>query len=262
MRKGQKALVGLVSLTLWDIAAASAADMPVKAQPPAPVAQYNWSGFYLGAHAGYRWADPNFSGAGYDFDTGGGVVSFPPRNESYRVNGGIIGVHGGYNFMVTPAVLVGLEGDWTWGSSSTTLGTSFSGLDSFGDGFTFSRTSEAKLTWQATIRGRLGYVNGPWLFYGTGGVAFAHVHWSESSRLDALAGTFTAAWDGSKTLTGWVVGGGVEYMLAANWIARVEYLYENFGDIAVPFGFGPQTGTLDLKDVNKVRVGISYKFGP
>jgi outer membrane immunogenic protein len=105
----------------------------------------------------------------------------------------------------------------------------------------------------------LGYVSGPWLFYGTGGVAFAHVHWSESLRLDAFNGTFTAAWDGSKTLTGWVVGGGVEYMFNPNWIARLEYLYENFGDVNVPFGLG-QIGTLDIKDVNKVRVGISYKF--
>ena len=65
MRKSQKLLVGLASLTLWDIAVASAADLPVKAQPPAPVATYNWSGFYVGVHAGYRWADASFSGPGF-----------------------------------------------------------------------------------------------------------------------------------------------------------------------------------------------------
>jgi outer membrane immunogenic protein len=140
------------------------------------------------------------------------------------------------------------------------LGTSFAGIDSIGDGFNFSRTSEVKLTWQATIRGRLGYVSGPWLFYGTGGVAFAHLQWNENSQLvTEFSGTFSTAWNASKTLTGWVVGGGVEYMLNPNWIARVEYLYENFGDVNVPFGFG-QIGKLDLNNVNKVRAGISYKF--
>jgi opacity protein-like surface antigen len=77
--------------------------------------------------------------------------------------------------------------------------------------------------------------------------------------LSTASGTFTSIWDVGKTLTGWTVGGGMEYMLNPNWIARLEYLYENFGDVNVPFGLG-QTGTLNLKDVNKVRVGISYKF--
>jgi opacity protein-like surface antigen len=255
MRKKQKFLVGLASLTLLDIAVAAAAE-------PAPVASYDWSGFYVGGHAGFRWADANFSGPGYSFDTGGGVVTFPARNESYPSNGGIFGVQAGYNVMLTPMILVGLEGDWTWGSSNQSITTAFSGIDSFGDGFTFSRTSEIKLTWQATVRARAGLVNGPWLFYGTIGPAFAHVNWSENSQLVGnFFGTFNSSWNTSITLTGWAVGGGVEYMYTSNWIARLEYLHENFGSNAVPYGFGPQTGNLDLRDVNKVRVAISYKFG-
>jgi hypothetical protein len=73
----------------------------------------------------HRWpcrlslADANFSAPGYDFDDPVfGIISFSPRNESYRPSGGIIGVQAGYNFMVTPTILAGLEGDWTWGSSS------------------------------------------------------------------------------------------------------------------------------------------------
>ncbi len=261
MRKKQKLLVGLVSLTLVDIAIAEAADLPVKAPPPAPAAIYNWSGFYLGVHAGYRWADPNFSGSGYNFDTGNNIVTFPPRNESYSANGGIAGVQAGYNFMITPAILAGVEGDLSYGSGSDTL--SGAGLfDPTGiDGFTFH--SQVQLTWQATVRGRLGIVSGPWLFYGTGGAAFAHANWTDIWTLTLGGNSFASSSAGSKTLSGWTAGGGVEYMFAknSNWIARVEYLYENFGNFAVPFGFG-QIGTLDLKDVSKVRVAISYKFGP
>lgn len=253
--KKQKLLVGLAALTLLDIAAAEAADLPVKAPPPAPIQTYNWSGFYLGAHAGYRWANADFSGPGYDF----GGFAFPPRSEGYRLSGGIVGVQAGYNFMITPTILAGLEGDWTWGSSRDgAAGTIFVFVT---DGLSFA--SEAKLTWQATLRGRLGVVNGPWLFYGTGGVAFAHVQWTDSSTF-IFGGAPVAAFasDVGKTLTGFAVGAGFEYMWTQNWIARAEYLYENFGDVSVPFGLGPQTGTLDLKDVSKVRVGISYKFGP
>jgi opacity protein-like surface antigen len=261
MRKSQKLLVGLASLTLWDIAVASAADLPVKAQPPAPVATYNWSGFYVGVHAGYRWADASFSGPGFDFNTGNTIRTFPPRNESYHPNGGIAGVQAGYNFMITPAILAGIEADWSYGSGSDSL--SGAGLfDPSGiDGFTFH--SQVQLTWQATVRGRLGVVNGPWLIYGTGGAAFTRAHWNDSYTLASAGTTFASSSDGSKTLSGWTVGGGVEYMFASNsnWIARLEYLYENFGNVTVPFGFG-QIGTLDLKDVNKVRLAISYKFNP
>lgn len=257
--KKQKLLVGLAALTLLDIAAAAAADLPVKAPPPAPVITHNWSGFYLGGHAGYRWAKADFSGPGYDFNPGVGTVSFPPRSEGYRLNGGIIGAHAGYNFMVTPAILAGIEGDWTWGSSTESFAGQF--ILSGNDGLFFA--SEAKLTWQATIRGRIGVVNGPWLFYGTGGVAFAHVNWTDNSAFIFAGNTISASSsDVGKTLTGFAVGAGIEYMWTQNWIARVEYLYENFGDVDVPFGLGPQAGTLDLKDVSKVRVGISYKFGP
>ena len=262
MRKKQKFLVGLASLTLFDIAGAAAADLPVKAPLQAPAQTYNWEGFYIGGHAGYRWADANFSDPGYDFDTGSGVVTFLARNESYHSNGWIGGVQAGYNVMLTPMILAGLEGDWSWGSSSQSITTAFSGVDSIGDGFTFSRTSEVKLTWQATIRGRVGIVNGPWLFYGTGGVALAHANWSENSQLvGVFSGTFNSSLNSSQTLTGWVAGVGVEYMYTPNWIARLEYLHEDFGTNAVPYGFGPQTGSLDLRDLNKVRVGISYKFG-
>jgi outer membrane immunogenic protein len=253
MSAKSKLFAGLASLTLFDIAAASAADMavraPVKAPAPPPAEVYNWAGLYVGAHAGYRWADAQFTGAEYDF----GSDIFAARNNSLRPNGGIVGAHIGYNYMVSPSVLAGIEGDWTWGSARATVGGSAAN-----DGNAFFR-SEFKLTWQATVRGRLGVVNGPWLFYATGGVAFINAKWSES----ATAFGVTDGWALNKTRTGWTVGGGIEYMLLnPNWLVRVEYLYENFGSWNVPFGVTqePQIGKIEL-DAHKLRVGISYKFG-
>lgn len=246
MSKSRSVLVGLASLTLTDIALAEPCQH-------APVPAYNWTGFYAGGHAGYRWAHANFSGPGFD----GFISSSAPRSENYSLNGGIVGVQGGYNCMLTPTTLVGVEGDWSWGKSKA--GASGSSVDSLGDGFMFR--SEAEISWQATLRGRLGVVNGQWLIYGTGGVAFLRGRWFDSTSeifignpADSISSQL------SKTLTGWVVGVGLEYMWNPNWIARVEYLYENFGGIAVPFGTGPETGTLDLKDVSKLRFAISYNF--
>jgi outer membrane immunogenic protein len=254
--------IGVAAVAAPALAADLPAKMPVKA-PPIVAPVYNWTGFYLGAHAGYRWADADFTSDPYSFTPPtASAVAIPGRNESYRLNGGIVGLQGGYNFMFAPQWLLGVEGDWSWGHSSDSNASTITGTAASGDGFTLSRNSEVELTWQATLRGRLGYVGGPWLFYGTGGIAFAHVKWNENTTLSvaAPATTVSATWSDDKTLTGWVAGVGFEYMFNPNWIGRIEYLYEDFGSFTVPQGFNPQFGNLDLSHVQKIRVGISYKF--
>jgi outer membrane immunogenic protein len=265
----------LASLTLLEIAAgiavgavavpALAADMPTKAPPPIAAPVYNWTGFYVGAHAGYRWANADFNGGAYTFDPPGDPtpLSIPARNEGYRLNGGIVGGHVGYNYQFAPNWLAGVEGDLTWGSADDSFGAALNVQASDGATYRLNYNSEVKLTWQATIRGRLGYVTGAWLFYGTGGVAFARAQWSETALVTGPGGFFAAssASSAKKTLTGFAAGAGAEYMFAQNWMGRVEYLYENFGDFDAPFGFG-RIGHVDIDNVHKVRVGISYKFGP
>ena len=101
----------LASLTLLDIAAgiavsaaalpALAADMPSKMPvkaPPIVAPVYNWTGFYVGGHAGYRWADADLTADPFTFATPGGPLTVPGRNENYKLNGGIVGIHGGYNY--------------------------------------------------------------------------------------------------------------------------------------------------------------------
>jgi outer membrane immunogenic protein len=261
MRSKRKILAGLAALTLFDIASATAAPPP----PPMP----SWAGYYIGVHAGYRWADGTFNSAPYNFDFGdiNSPVSFPGRSETYSLSNAIAGVHGGYNYLFSPTWLIGIEGDVSSGNRSSTLSGGFKVLDSFNDGFAFSRSSVVELTWQATLRGRLGYISGPWMLYGTGGVAFIHAKWSDSSTyfniVNGNTQNFsTAGSSADTTLTGGVVGVGIEYMFDPRSIVRVEYLYENFGSFAVPHGFGPQIGTLDIGHVSMLRVGISFKISP
>src|SRR5581483_3084226 len=258
------------SLTLLDIAAGIVVAAGAAASASAQNAPaFNWTGFYVGGHAGYRWADADLTTLPYIFTPPSGSVTIPGRSENYNLNGGIAGVHAGYNYMVAPQWLVGVEGDWTWGHSSDALVTTLTGIDSSGDGFTLRRNSEVTLTWQASLRGRVGFVTGPWLLCGTGGVAFSRLKWSESTVLNTIGPVTVSAtaWPDAKTLTGWAAGAGVEYMFASNWIGRVEYLYESFGDFTVPTGLVPagssaRPGNLDLSAVQKIRFGISYKFGP
>src|SRR4029079_2985388 len=123
----------LASLTLLEIAAgfavgtvavpAWATDMPTKAPAVIAAPAYNWTGFYVGGHAGYRWADADLTADPFTFATPGGPLTVPGRNENYKLNGGIVGIHGGYNYLVAPQWLIGVEGDWSWGHSSDSLAT-------------------------------------------------------------------------------------------------------------------------------------------
>lgn len=244
--------------TLFDIAlgtaASAAAVTSASAQTP------NWTGFYIGGHGGYRWADAQMASGPYTFAGGADIYTLPGINGNFDQNSGIYGPHAGFNWQFAPNFLVGIEGDLDFGNSSKTVSNTLLGTADDGDGFTFNSSATVKLSWQGTIRGRIGYVANNWLFYTTAGVAFAKVKYNSSWSLVHSAGDFTGANSASaeKTLTGWVVGAGLETMFTPNVLFRVEYLVEGFNDFTVPQGIG-QTGTLDLDEIHKFRVGISFK---
>jgi opacity protein-like surface antigen len=67
-----------------------------------------------------------------------------------------------------------------------------------------------------------------------------------------------------ETRTGWVAGGGIEYMFNRNWTAKVEGLYADFGstDLTVinPGGqSGPYTSRFQ-HTVATVRAGLNWKW--
>src|SRR5262245_24040968 len=182
---------------------ASAADLPRKAPaapPPPPV--YNWTGFYLGIHAGGAWTTGDSN-----FDPLPDPVSWNRSPETFGLSkaSGLIGAHVGYNWQFAPTWVVGLEGDWSWtnNNSSEIVNTRNSA------GVPFVPASPAIMTrdldWLATIRGRLGYLVTPdLLLYATGGAAFGHVNYNAS--LESVGPGTVWAVDFDKTKTGWVVG--------------------------------------------------------
>src|ERR1700759_513394 len=110
MKKMLLSAVGLVALSV--AAPAMAADMAVKAPPPAPLPViYNWSGFYIGANGG--WGESHNC---WDFVfVAGPVFSHGCRDRSGGLSGGQIG----YRWQ-TGQFVFGLEaqGDWADLSSS------------------------------------------------------------------------------------------------------------------------------------------------
>ena len=202
---------------------ASAADLPRGSTPyraPAYVAQYNWTGFYLGINGGGGFGDSNWNGL---------AVSNSP-------SGGMIGGTAGYNWQGAGSPWVfGLEGDidWTNLKASTACG---------------ALNCQTRNNWLGTARGRVGYAFDRFLPYFTGGLAVGDI---EANRTGLIGSTSTNA--------GWTVGVGIEGVIAGNWTAKLEYLYADLGSttcIAVACGVATN---VDLT-VNVVRGGLNYRF--
>ena len=87
----------------------AAADVPIKT--PAAMPYSDWSGFYVGGHAGYGWA------GNLDFtisDPNGSIPYAPAQITARGNNGAIGGVQLGYNRQLNSRLVLGVEADWSW----------------------------------------------------------------------------------------------------------------------------------------------------
>lgn len=186
------------------IGAASAADLPARTYTKATAIDpaYDWSGFYIGGHLGYLWGKTRV------LDDGVLTESGAPTNG---VAGGLLA---GYNWQRGP-LLLGIEGDVGW-------------LNAVGHGEgappPLPLPNTYKIIWDGHLVGKAGFASGHWLFFATGGVAFAGFNFQEGVIPGATpAGSINA------TLTGFSVGGGIEYAFTQNLLGRLQYIYDDFG---------------------------------
>ena len=204
------------------------------ADPVDPVVDdipYDWSGLYIGVHAGY--ADGDYT-----------LFSASGRGPGVDVNGFAGGATIGYNWHVNQWVF-GVEADISSGPDGTTaVGT----VGPFWSCITGA--CNADIEYFGTLRARLGIANNNWLFYGTGGFAWGSVD----------GGIFNSAQQGGGNASGWAAGGGIEYAFNQNWTTKFEILHVDLGDI--PFGVDDILNTPfeGDGDFNVFRFGINYKF--
>ena len=235
---------------------ASAADMAprYKAPPPIVAPVWSWTGFYAGLHAGGGWSDSSITQRN-DLFPGFDTASFGNGNQAGVVGGGQIG----YNWQFAPNWLLGIEGD----ISGTGIRNNNTRLITVGGApvgpFGSSHVADQNVNWLASIRGRLGWVWDRWLIYGTGGGAFADVDY----RTDFTGFGVNTPLTTSRTLSGWVAGGGVEYAVSNNWTVRAEYLYYDLGNETVlnpTVAPGSNLVTTFDNRFHVVRAAVNYKF--
>lgn len=218
----------------------------------------DWTGFYVGAHAGYVAGDADFSvnptGAWNAFPDQAAAVR-AATNGSLNPDGGIFGLQSGFNHQLGIWV-VGLEAD----VSGVDLSESRAGGPIPPSGVT-SFSQQAELSWMATLRERLGVTAGPALFFATAGAAFGE--WDVFMRM--AGGPDAAVFSNSTVQTGWVAGGGVEYAFTERLSLKGEYLFADFGNVEGQSAFFPTAPAfvnehnIDLS-AQVARAGINYRF--
>jgi len=258
----KRASLAIASALAFATPAAHAADMALKAPPPAaPV--YSWSGFYLGVDVGGAWSNGDSSTTPIPDPIAWNLL---PASLNLRASSAIGGVHAGYDYQLSPNAVIGIEADWQ--ATNTAASSTVPGLNSAGGVIApaLPITMTRDLHWLASVRPRAGVLaNNALLLFVTGGAAWGDVHYTGS--LPSSPPGFIWATDTSATKSGYVVGGGAEWMVAPNLQLRAQYLFYRLqGHSAVANGVPPfppfQIGyNWNAFSTNVVEVGLSYKFG-
>jgi outer membrane immunogenic protein len=230
---------------------AVAADIPVKALPAAVVA-YNWSGVYVGGHAGgakqrnCEVSTRSIAGTG---PSPGPATTTTSSEGCHRdtdvVSGGQVGVS-----WQSGSVVLGAEASGSWANLK---GSSIS------EGFPLF-TNETRTDAIGLFTGRLGVAWDNALLYVKGGAARTHNKYTAfpTASLAASSATSDSRW-------GWTAGGGFEYGFTPDWSAAVEYDFIDTGTKSEVFpsgticGASPCTSRID-QHIHMVMLRLNYRL--
>jgi len=248
-------LLGTVALAALAVPA-TAADMGVRPRAVAYVPGFSWTGCHIGGLFGWEWGRSNgYTTTGTSTTirtTPVPVLAGQPVYDGYSLSGfnggGDIGCD--YQF---GAWVVGVEGDW-------------SSVNKSGQGATTANTLTPGILSPGGIAPTV-FGNRTWTVSGGGA-------WTKVDQSQFIPGQPANFANDSNRLTGWTVGGGVEYAppqlngpFNGQWTVRAEYLYLHFRDYtaftAPVFGssLGGFSNLSTSLDNHIVRFGLAYKFG-
>jgi outer membrane immunogenic protein len=241
MKKFLAAALGIAAISAA-AAPASAADMAVKAAPPAPLPViYNWSGFYIGANGGW-----GSSRNCWDFVTAAGAIVAEGCADR---SGGLFGGQLGYRWQ-SGGWVFGLEAQGDWADLSNTR------VSIINPAFSTRVSTDAI----GLFTGQIGYAWNAALFYVKGGAAVTN---NSFDILTTLGGATVAS--ASSTRWGGAIGVGFEYGFAPNWSLGIEYDHLFMGNANNSFSVANPVvaGALNriTQDVDMLTLRINYRFG-
>jgi opacity protein-like surface antigen len=238
-----------------------------------------WTGFYAGINMGAAWSqlnvdrfiEPGFATCVAPGVSGGFCFGGDRLTSTNAFGGGQFG----YNWQGWGNFVFGLEVDLegiAGGNERSFFGVTHPAVAL---GAPITATFKENGGFAGDVTGRLGYAWGNWLLYAKGGFAWFNPDISARATVFSPATGLPIAtiggFDNNTTLTGWTVGGGVEWLLNPNWSVKVEYLFYDFGlndnnwnATFCPVGGGACGSFASWRvfdhdlTVNTVKLGVNY----
>ncbi|WP_448956712.1 outer membrane protein [Labrys neptuniae] len=267
---------------------ASAADLALPAaRPVAAEPAFDWTGFYAGASVGGRMLDSTWTATELRTpgspEAGAQVMVDRTSPRDYVLRGTHFGGFVGYNFMVAPRWVAGVEADGGYAHGSRSrggipgciivngcvTGASTPLLIPFG-----GDSARIGMGWDASLRARAGFLVTPdLLVYGTAGLALQQVKIGvtcgaivSSNYCFGTVGQPGISREKTRTPVGWTVGAGVEWHVWGNWLLRAEYRFADYGNVKsrLPLNLTAidyNTYRMKLKaQTHTLSLGLAYKF--
>ena len=192
---------------------------PLLVLTPSAALAADWDGFYLGVQLGQA----------------------EVRDSNNELDGMVYGFSGGYNWMATNKILLGLEASWIDGKVEQTapVGVGNPSVSAIG---------QHDIGNIITIGPRLGYVENDLLIYGEAGYASSDIN----TMIAATAATTAQSF--SSTADGFFFGVGFEYAINGNLFFGAEYNHIEYSS----FEHG---GTVvDNADSGSIVVQMKHRF--
>lgn len=252
---------------------------------------------YGGAQVGYGWGDSDGhiegevekvferithqppSGPGGTF-TLGNLSRDGALDDDYSTSnrGALGGVHVGGNLQFN-AIVFGVEGDYDWSDVNDTTDIAVhvrpQDVGIVHEEPTPITSVSSDIDDIASVRGRVGFAGKQWLVYGTAGWAWADASVTvvqHNPLVDKFPDVpFTGgSFSSEKNLNGYVVGGGIEYMITRQLSLRIEALHYDLGSIKYEFE-AEEAGVEETNNIEEaegeqdfgltqVRAGLSVHF--
>ena len=252
-----------------------------------------WTGFYIGANAGYLWSANNVI---RNFGIPAYVnPDFYPFSRSMSESMAYLGSHEidnsldsfigggqiGYNAQILDKLVIGIDADLdaVAPTSSTTNFISTASTPLLAGVTHIANISlTKKLDYLGLVKGRLGYLIKPnVLVYGAGAFAYGGATLNTTYTVTNTQANFTPMFGYASVhdvLGGWAGGGGAEWLVTPSWSVKAEYIYYSLGpmhsyltltqSIALnpPVAFAAASVKSKAEFTgNVMSVGVNYHFG-